>query len=80
MEKCCECGRCGHKAINCKSKEGGNANLIESNTIIAVISETNLIGNTMEWIVDAGATNTDVPIVDYFSLTRKLMKVKMFLW
>ena len=48
--------RRGPKDVDCKSKEGGNANLVESNTIIAVVSEINLVGNTVEWIVDTGST------------------------
>jgi len=42
--------------VDCKSKKGGNANLVESDTIIAVVSKVNLVGNTVEWIVDTSAT------------------------
>lgn len=56
MGKCHECGWRGHKAVDCKSKKRGNANLVESDTIIGVVSQVNLVSNTVEWIVDTSAT------------------------
>ena len=47
--------RC-HKAVYCKFKKRGNSNLVESDTVITVVSEINLIGGTVKWIVDTGAT------------------------
>lgn len=60
---CFVCGRSGHYAAQCKFKKGNNqsvplrANLAEAdNTIVAVVSEVNMVTDKEAWVVDSGAT------------------------
>ena len=56
------CGKVGHNAAQCKFRKGDHlhskpqANLIELEVIVAVVSEVNLVNNLFEWVLDTGAT------------------------
>ncbi|KAK9683745.1 hypothetical protein RND81_10G161700 [Saponaria officinalis] len=50
-------GKSGHKAYQCTQKKTAEANVAETDDIIAVlIVEANLVGNVAEWILDTGAS------------------------
>lgn len=56
------CGKSGHRAKDCRHRKDGptvgdvnNANLAE-NHFVAVVSETNIMTNSNEWLIDTGAT------------------------
>ncbi|KAK9740651.1 hypothetical protein RND81_03G051100 [Saponaria officinalis] len=54
---CYACGKSGHKAYQCTQKKTDEANVAETDDIIAaVIVEANLVGNVAEWILDTGAS------------------------
>ncbi|KAK9666750.1 hypothetical protein RND81_14G208400 [Saponaria officinalis] len=54
---CYVCGKSGHKAYQCTQKKIVEANVAETDDIIAaVIVEANLVGNVVEWILDTGAS------------------------
>ncbi|KAK9688757.1 hypothetical protein RND81_09G009000 [Saponaria officinalis] len=54
---CYVCGKSGHKAYQCTQKKTVEANVAETDDIIAVvIVEANLMGNVAEWILDTGAS------------------------
>ncbi|PHT99060.1 hypothetical protein BC332_32053 [Capsicum chinense] len=63
-EKFFNCGKIGHKSIDCrtpkKGKKKDQANMIESNKecddLYAMFSECNLTANPREWWMDSGAT------------------------
>ncbi|XP_077237233.1 uncharacterized protein LOC143878903 [Tasmannia lanceolata] len=58
---CWKCGKNGHFKKQCrvylKEKEAKNqANLVQNEDIVAVISEVNMINDDVDWWVDSGAT------------------------
>jgi len=58
---CFVCGKLGHHAPQCrhraKNEYPPKVNLVEmEDTIVAVISEVNLVTNVNKWVVDSGAT------------------------
>jgi hypothetical protein len=78
--KCFECGKTGHKSVDCRSKKKSDqnqANLAEANEVsnpnhfVAVVSEANLTGNVAEWIVDTGATRHICTNKDMFTTYEK---------
>ena len=56
------CGKVGHNAAQCKFRKRDSlhskpqANLTESDIIVAVVSEVNLVNNLSEWVLDTRAT------------------------
>ena len=56
------CGKPGHHAPQCRNRKGidipakPNANLVEADVIVAVISQVNIATNSKEWAIDSGAT------------------------
>ncbi|KAM3250741.1 hypothetical protein P3S67_023163 [Capsicum chacoense] len=62
--KCFNCGKFGHKSMNCrtpkKEKKKNQANMTESkkeiDDLCAMLTECNLVGNPREWWMDSGTT------------------------
>lgn len=61
---CFVCGRPGHRAFQCRKRARDenpprpNANLVEGDddVIVAVVSQSFLVNDVKEWVVDSGAT------------------------
>ena len=61
---CFVCGKSGHHAVQCRNRAGKNdnhakrrVNLVEADdTIVAVISQANLVANVSDWAINSGAT------------------------
>ncbi|XP_055815570.1 uncharacterized protein LOC129885347 [Solanum dulcamara] len=63
-EDCHNCGKTGHKAVECrapkKEKKKGQTNMVDTNgdveNLCAMMTECNLVGNPKKWWLDSGAT------------------------
>jgi len=55
-------GKPGHYSVQCRFRKTGEApsklqaSLIESDIIVAVISEVNMVAHNKNWVIDSGAT------------------------
>jgi len=61
-------------------QEMRNVNLLEFDTISAIVSKVNLVGNTVEWIMDTCATKYICADRRLFQSYEKIGVGGMFLW